>query len=133
MADKIGVLGEATTASAATTTVYTVPTGKAAKCQVFYLMQGSTSDATTDFKILVNGITIMDHSNITQSNYLFSSPNAIKEGPLSTLPTGVDGDTTCAPAPGIYYLSAADTVTYVIAGSTGGSCNVQVVGVEIDV
>ena len=133
MADKIGVLGEATPASAATTTVYTVPSGKAAKCQIMYLMQGSTSDATTDFKIIVNAITIMDHSNITQSNYLFSSPNAIKEGPLSTLPTGVDGDTTCAPAPAIYYLSAGDTVTYTIAGTTGGSCNVQVVGVEIDV
>tara|TARA_R100001594_G_scaffold22817_1_gene44305 strand:- start:1643 stop:2044 length:402 start_codon:yes stop_codon:yes gene_type:complete len=133
MADKIGVLGEASTASAATTTVYTVPSGKAAKCQIIYLIQGSTSDATTDFKILVNGITVMDHSDITQSNYLFSSPNAMKEGPLSTLPTGVDGDTTCAPAPPIYYLSAADTVTYTIAGSTGGSCNVQVVGVEIDV
>ena len=133
MADKIGVLGEATTASAATTTVYTVPSGKAAKCQIMYLMQGSTSDATTDFKIIVNAITIMDHSNITQSNYLFSSPNAIKEGPLSTLPTGVDGDTTCAPAPAIYYLSAGDTVTYTIAGTTGGSCIVQVVGVEIDV
>ena len=127
MADKIGVLGEATTASAATTTAYTVPSGKAAKCQ------GSTSDATTDFKILVNGITVMDHSNITQSNYLFSSPNAMKEGPLSALPTGVDGDTTCAPAPPIYYLAAGDTVTYTIGGSTGGSCNVQVVGVEIDV
>ena len=71
MADKIGVLGEASTASAATTTVYTVPSGKAAKCQIIYLIQGSTSDATTDFKILVNGITVMDHSNITQSNYLF--------------------------------------------------------------
>ena len=133
MADKIGVLGEASTASAATTTVYTVPSGKAGKCQIIYLIQGSTSDATTDFKILVNGITVMDHSNITQSNYLFSSPNAMKEGPLSTLPTGVDGDTTCAPAPPIYYLSAADTVTYTIGGSTGGSCLVQVVGVEIDV
>ena len=133
MADKIGVLGEASTASAATTTVYTVPSGKAAKCHIIYLIQGSTSDATTDFKILVNGITVMDHSNITQSNYLFSSPNAMKEGPLSILPTGVDGDTTCAPAPPIYYLSAADTVTYTIGGSTGGSCLVQVVGVEIDV
>ena len=133
MADKIGVLGEASTASAATTTVYTVPSGKAAKCQIIYLIQGSTSDATTDFKILVNGITVMDHSNITQSNYLFSSFIFIMVGPLSTLPTGVDGDTTCAPAPPIYYLSAADTVTYTIGGSTGGSCLVQVVGVEIDV
>lgn len=133
MTDKIGVLGEATTATAGTTTVYTVPSGKASKVQLFYLIQGSTSDATTDFLITVNSITVVNHANITQSNYLFSSPNALKEGPLSTLPTGVDGDTTGSPAPAVYYLSAADTVTYTIAGSTAGSCNVQVVGTEIDV
>lgn len=132
MADKIGVLGEATTATAATTTAYTVPSGKAAKCQIMYMIQGN-ADATTDLSVAVNGITVMSHSNITGSNYLFSSPNALKEGPLAALPTGVDGDTTCAPAPGIYYLSAADTVTYTVGGSTAISCNVQVVGVEIDV
>jgi hypothetical protein len=133
MSDQIGVLGSATTATAATTTVYTVPVGKAAKVQLFYLMQGATSDATTDFSIAVNGITVVSHTDITQSNYLFSSPNGLKEGPLAALPTGVDGDSTCAPAPSIYYLSAADTVTYTIAGTTAGSCNVQVVGTEVDV
>ena len=41
MADKIGVLGEATVATAATTTVYTCPAAKAAgsrSCGVDYLM-----------------------------------------------------------------------------------------------
>ena len=132
MTDKIGVLGEATTATAATTTAYTVPSGKAAKCKLFYLIQGA-ADATTDFKITVNAIDVVDHANITASQYLFSSPNALKEGPLAALPTGVDGDTTGAPAPSEYYLSAGDTVTYTIAGTTALSCNVQVVGTEIDV
>ena len=36
MADKIGVLGEATTASAAPTTVYTVPSAKAAKVKIMW-------------------------------------------------------------------------------------------------
>ena len=132
MSDKIGVLGEATTATAATTTVYTVPSGKAAKGKIFYLCQGA-ADATTDLNIKVNAIDVMDHANITASNYLFSSPNALKEGPLATLPTGVDGDTTGGPAPTEYYLAAGDTVTYTIAGTTALSMNCQFVGTEIDV
>lgn len=132
MADKIGVLGEATTATAATTTVYTVPSGKAAKGKIFYEIQGAADD-TTDLTITVNGIDVMVHSNITASNYLFSSPNALKEGPLATQATGVDGDTTGAPAPAEYYLSAGDTVTYTIGGTTALSMNMQFVGTEVDV
>ena len=132
MTDQIGVLGEATTATAATTTVYTVPSSKAARGKVFFMIQGH-SDASTDIKITVNAIDVMSHVNITASNYLFSSPNALKEGPLAALPTGVDGDTTGSPAPTEYFLSAADTVTYTLTGSTAISCNVQFVGTEIDV
>lgn len=132
MADSIGVLGEATTATAATTTVYTVPAAKAAKVQLMYEIQGA-ADATTDFTITVNGVVAMTHANITASNYLHSSPNALKEGPNAAQPTGVDGDTTMAPAPSIYYLSAADVVSYTIAGTTALAMNMQVVGTEIDV
>ena len=114
MADKIGVLGEATTTTAATTTVYTVPSSKAAKGRLFYEIQGA-GDGTTDLTITVNGIDVMVHANITASNFLFSSPNAIKEGPLA------------------YFLSAADTVTYTIAGTTALAMNMQFVGAEIDV
>jgi hypothetical protein len=132
MADKIGVLGEATTTTAATTTVYTVPSSKAAKGRLFYEIQGA-GDGTTDLTITVNGIDVMVHANITASNFLFSSPNAIKEGPLAAQSTGVDGDTTAAPAPVEYFLSAADTVTYTIAGTTALAMNMQFVGAEIDV
>jgi hypothetical protein len=132
MTDKIGVLGEATTLTAGTTTVYTVPASKAAKVKIMYEVQGA-ADATTDFTITINGIVVMTHANITASNYLFSSPNALKEGPLAAQATGVDGDTTVSPAPSEYYLAAADTVTYTLGGSDALACNVQVVGTEIDV
>lgn len=132
MSDKIGVLGEATTATAATTTVYTVPSSKAAKGRLFYECQGA-ADATTDLTITVNGIDVMVHSNITASQYLFSSPNAVKEGPLAAQATGVDGDTTAAPAPVEYFLSAGDTVTYTLAGTTALAMNCQFVGTEVDV
>ena len=132
MTDKIGVLGEASTLTAGTTTAYTVPASKAAKVKIMYEVQGN-GDATTDFTITVNGVVAFTHSNITASNYLHSSPNALKEGPNAAQPTGVDGDTTMGPAPTEYYLSAADTVTYTIGGSDALACNVQVVGTEVDV
>ena len=131
MTDIIGVLGEATVATAATTTVYTVPSGKAAKGRLFYQVQGA-ADATTDFLITVNGVVVMNLANITASEYVFSSPNALFEQ-TSALPTGTDGDTTGAPAPSEYFLSAGDTVTYTLAGTTALSANVQFVGSEIDV
>ena len=77
MSNKIGVLGEATTATAATTTVYTVPASKAAKVRIMYEVQGGAGAGTT-FKITVNAIDVMVHGAITASNYLFSSPNALK-------------------------------------------------------
>lgn len=132
MADVVGVLGEGTTATAGTVTVYTCPAGKGAKGRLFYEIQGA-SDATTDLTLIVNGIDILVHVNITASNFLFSSPNALKEGPLAAQATGVDGDTTAAPAPIEYFLAAGDTVQYVIAGTTALAMNCQFVGVEVDV
>jgi len=132
MSDKIGVLGEGSTLTAGTTTVYTVPSAKAALVRIFYECKGA-ADGTTDLTITINGIAVMVHSNITASNFLFSSPNAIKEGPLSAQATGVDGDTTGAPAPIEYYLSAGDTVTYTLGGSSALAMNIQAVGTEIDV
>ena len=38
MSNKIGVLGQASTLTAATTAVYTVPSAKAAKCKIFYML-----------------------------------------------------------------------------------------------
>jgi len=98
---------------------------------LFYVINGH-SDASTDLTITVNGIDVMVHANITASNFLYSSPNALKEGPLAAAATGADGDTTCAPAPIEYFLSAGDTVTYTIGGSTAISMNCQFVGTEVD-
>ena len=132
MADIIGVLGEATTITVGTVNAYTCPAGKAAKFKIMYEIQGAVA-GTTDFTVKVNGIAVMVHSNITASNYLHSSPNALKEGPNAAQATGVDGDTTVGPAPTEYYLSAGDTVTYTIGDADALACNVQVVGAEVDV
>ncbi len=131
MSDSIGVLGSAAVLTAATTTIYTVGSGKAAKGRIFYKMQGA-ADGTTDLTITVNGLAVMVTANITASNFAFSSPNAMLEI-LATEPTGVDGDTTAAPAPIEFWLSAGDTVTYTLAGSDALAASFQFVGTEIDV
>ena len=132
MADKIGVLGEATTLTAATTAVYTVGASKAAKGQVMFYVQGATG-ATTDFTVNINGVPVAMTSNIAASQYIFSSTTALTEGPQAAVPNGQAAATTVAPGPGIYYLSAADVVSYTLAGSDALVCNVQFVGTEIDV
>ena len=131
MSDKIGVLGEATTLTAGTITVYTCPSGKAAKGRLMFSIQGA-ADATSDFRISVNGITIFDTLNIPASNYAFSSNSALLLVQAG-LPTGLSAVQTVGPYPLDFYLSAADTVTYTVAGTTLLAGNVQFVGTEVDV
>ena len=133
MSDKIGVLGEATTATAATTTVYTVPSGKAAKCQIMWAGLSHGSTGTGDLTITVNGINVAVVLNITAARYVHSNSTLMVNPETAAAPTGATALLTVAPAPFIYYLSAGDTVTYTIATLTMQAMNLQVVGTEIDV
>ena len=133
MADKIGVLGEATTSTTGTTTAYTVPSGKAAKCRLMYRIQAGSSASTTTVDIAVNGITVMSQAAMNVSTYVHSTKAQLNSGAQATAPTGSADGTTVAPAPIDYYLSAGDTVTYTIGTLAALAANVQVVGSEIDV
>ena len=133
MTDKIGVLGEASTATVGTTTAYTVPSGKAAKCRIMYRMQSGSAASTTTFDIAVNGITVLSQAAMNVSVYLHSTKAQLSSGAQATAPTGSADGTTVAPAPIDYYLSAADTVTYTVGTQAATAVNVQVVGTEIDV
>lgn len=133
MADKIGVLGEATTATAATTTVYTVPSGKAAKVKIMWSGRSDASNADGDLTITVNGIAVAIVLNMTADRYLHSNSTLMVNPETAAAPTGATALLTVAPAPFEYYLSAGDTVTYTVATRTMQALNVQVVGTEIDV
>jgi hypothetical protein len=133
MADKIGVLGEATTATAATTTVYTVPSGKAAKVKIMWAGLSHASTGTGDLTITVNGINVAVVLNITAARYVHSNSTLLVNPETAAAATGATALLTVAPAPFEYYLSAADTVTYTIATLTMQAMNMQVVGTEIDV
>ena len=133
MADKIGVLGEATTASAATTTVYTVPSAKAAKVKIMWSGRSDASNADGDLTITVNAIAVAIILNMTADRYLHSNSTLMVNPETAAAPTGATALLTVAPAPFEYYLSAGDTVTYTIATLTMVAMNMQVVGTEIDV
>jgi hypothetical protein len=96
-----------------------------------FAVQGA-ADATSDLYITVNGIKIFDTQNIAASNYAFSSSSAlllIQAG----LPTGLSAAQVVGPYPLDFYLSAGDTVTYTVGGTTLLAGNVQFVGTEVDV
>ena len=133
MADKIGVLGEATTATAATTTVYTVPSAKAAKVKIMWSGRSDASNADGDLTITVNGIAVAIVLNMTADRYVHSNSTLMVNPETAAAPTGATALLTVAPAPFEYYLSAADTVSYTVATRTMQALNVQVVGTEIDV
>lgn len=133
MADKIGVLGSATTATATTTTAYTVPAAKAAKVRLMWKALSHATNSTGDLTITVNGMVIAQVDNITAARYHHSNSVVLVSPAIAAEPTGESALLTASPAPAEYYLSAADTVSYTIATDAFQAMNFQVVGTEIDV
>lgn len=132
MTDKFGVLGAASTiTSGSLVTVYTVPSGKAARAWLQYIGQANAA-GTSDLNVLINGQKIFAADNITASNYIFSSPAAMQEI-TSAYPTGVDSATTLAKGPYSYLLSEGDTVQYQIDDADFIAMDFQVVGAEVDI
>jgi hypothetical protein len=133
MTDKIGVLGEATTLTTGTTTVYTVPAGKAARGRIMWSGQSHASNSTGDLTITVNGIAVAVVLNMTAARYLHSNSTLLVNPETAAAPTGATALLTVAPAPFMYFLSAADTVTYTIGTDDMVAMNIQFVGTEVDV
>ncbi len=133
MADIIGVLGQATVITQATTTVYTVPSGKAAKVKIMWAGEAHAANSTGDLTITVNGLAVATILNITAAEFIFSSTALINEGPQAAAADGTSVAQTVGPGPVEYYLSAADTITYTIATDDMVAMNMQVVGSEVDV
>lgn len=132
MSDTIGVLGESSATAVATSTVYTCPAGKKAKCKLFARFQGDTNSQVA---FLVNGMEIARNTVMTASHYNYT----IKGGGLlayangaAAAPTGLANALTAAPADPIFYLNAGDTIQYTVVTAALLAMNFQVVGVEID-
>lgn len=133
MSDRLGVLGEATATTVATTTVYTCPANKAAKVRLMCRFQGDTNSQVA---VLVNGMEIARNTVMTTTHYNYT----IKGGGLfayasgnAAAPTGLANAVTVAPADPIYYLNAGDTIQYTVITAALLAMNFQVVGVEVDI
>jgi len=127
MADKIGVLGAASVVTVGTTTAYTVPSGKAAKCRIMY---SGVAGSNSTLAAVINGITVFTTGALTSGQVSCSTKT---EAHVAN-PT-LDGngtDSVVAPAPYDFYLSEGDTVQYAIGAANFSSMNFQVVGVEVD-
>lgn len=131
MSDIIGVLGESTNTSVATHTVFTCPSGAAAKIKIMYRAQAGAGGTST-LSIAVNGLTVWSKSATTASHYIYSTPSASMITGAAA-PTGASNATTCAPGPEEYYLSAGDTVTFTVGGEALTAMSIQVVGAQVDV
>lgn len=131
MTDILGVLGESAVAAQGTTTVYTVPASKTARVRIQYRL---TAGASTTFRLLINGCEIFRTGALTVSNIYYSS-NALvyNTGANDAAVNGTTEALTCMPYQREWFMSAGDTVQYVIGTADCGSLNVQVVGAELDV
>ncbi len=129
MADKIGILGSSTTATAGTTTAYTVPTGKAAKVKIMFRGVAGTNST---IKFTVDGIEIFISGALTSGHYAYSSSDKMLNTG-ATVPGGTTDASTVAPGPKDYYLAAGDTITYTIGTADFSSFAVHIVGTEVDV
>ena len=130
MADIIGVLGESTNTTVATHTVYTVPSGKAARVSIMYRCQvGAGGTGTLLFT--VNGVVVWAKGATTASHYIYSTPSASMITGAAA-PTGASNATTVAPGPEVYYLAAGDIVSFTHGGEAATAMNAQVVGAEVD-
>ena len=132
MADIIGVLGQAAVATIATTVVYTVPSGKAAKVNIMWRGQAG-ADSLGDLDIRVNGIVVARVLNMTTVEFLHSNSTLLVNPSTAVAPTGATALLTVAPCPFNYYLNAADIIEYIITTTAMTSMQMQVVGSEVDV
>ena len=134
MADIIGVLGEATTTTVGTTTVYTCPSGKAAKFKIMWSGKAHASNSSGDLTITVNAMKVGDRLNMPATEQFWSTSTLLIHDPsVSVHPDGSTALLTASPAPFEYYCSAGDTVTYTIGTDAMVEMNMQVVGSEVDI
>lgn len=131
MTDTVGVLGEATGTAVGLQNVYTVPSGKAARCRIMYRgVSGTNSTLQWD----VNGITVALSTANTVNHVQYSSAALLHNN--QTAASVVDGTTearTVMPYERDYWLSAGDRIDVTIGTAAYSSFKAMVVGTEVDV
>lgn len=130
MADIIGTLAESTSAVVGTVTLYTVPSGKAAKGRLMYR---GVSGVNSTLSFTVNGVKLFQSAALTTGHIIYST-NALIFNDAATDATvnGSSAALTVNQAPFDYYLSEGETITYTIATNDFSSFKAVFVGTEVD-
>ena len=132
------IAAEATTATVATTTVYTVPSSRAARLKMMWQILASASGTTT-VSIAIGAATIMQVA-IPVGQYFYTASPLDSPGNglflnlknLLTQPAAGMPAMYLSPLAQDYILSAAQTVTYTISGNAAQSVLFKIQGVEDD-
>jgi hypothetical protein len=142
MAAKIGILGESTTTSTGTHTVYTVPTDKAARIRIMFMCKGVSGDVNFGALIGSPGTQKQIIRPIGNNSYCYTgvTDSTAQLDTSQGVYTEVMGDYTAAanarcvvvPWAHDFYLSDGDTVRTFIATNTSPLVLFQVLGVEDD-
>jgi len=144
LAAKIGILGESTVVtSGSLTTVYTVPSSKAARITVLYAFENNNSSVYQirigqpgDFSNIQRGpLTAGDDcfSGIAGADSKAADLVGHAEGAAILDLDNNDKPVIITPLPFDYYLSAGDTVKFLIDGTSDAYDHIiQVLGVEDD-
>jgi len=143
MAAKIGILGESTSVSIGTITVYTVPSDKAARIRVLFAAEHSSN---FNYAVLIG--TPGSETNIVRdagssgqdvfTGIIVATTQSAKD--VAIIEADMGGSLTAAnvdrasilPFPADFFLSDGDTVRVAIGGNDAGDHLVQVIGVEDD-
>jgi len=152
MAAKIGILGESSATGAATVTLYTVPSDKAARVRVLFAVQGGAGNWQYSVMIGTPNDEINIHTKQSSGDDMYSgayeeatpdpagqtlaSVQGIRIANNKLQLTGGEGQTGygwwITPLPVDYYLSTGDTVKFNINTTAGLDALIQVIGVEDD-
>lgn len=129
--DILGVLGESAIAVQGTQTAYTVPASKTARVRLQYRL---TAGVNSTIRVLINGMEVFRSGALTSGTVSFTSNALILNTAAND--AAINGSTealTCMPYQREWFLSAGDTVQYVIGTADCSAMNFQVVGAELDV
>lgn len=143
LAAKIGILGESTSASPATVTVYTVPASKAARVRILFWVEASGGNVEwvvsigtpgTEWNIVRAVATGWDvFTGIPDgANMQADAIGIIDEATTGGLDTDNGERSSLTPFPVDYYLSTGDTVVFKTQGDFIADLLFQVQGIEDD-
>jgi hypothetical protein len=131
MSDIIGTLGDSTGLTVGTHTLYTCPSGKAAKGKIMYR---GVSGVNSTLLFTVNGMVIFQSGALTSGHIIYTTTVLMfNDAATAATVTGATDALTVGIGPKEYYLSEGETITYTIGTADFSAFKAVFVGTEVDI